>query len=195
MPRTKRICPPGIPLHIVQRGNNRKPCFRHLSDYKSYLDILNIAAKRYGVEIHAYAMMTNHVHLLVTPNYDFSASKTIQFLGRSYVMNFNRKHGRTGTLWEGRFRSAPVESERYLFACYRYIELNPVRAGMVELPEQYQWSSYRANAMGKENLYLSPHPQWISLGNSNISRRAAYRRMFRSPDDDKLYSEIRSWTR
>jgi len=149
MPRPARICVPGIPLHIVQRGNDRQECFRQRGDYLRYLGCLAKSAKQYDARVHAYVLMTNHVHLLITPSHDYSASRMMQNLGRSYVLAFNRIHGRTGTLWEGRFRSFPVTTENYLFACYRYIELNPVWAGIAKSPEEYPWTqSYSPERSG-----------------------------------------------
>ena len=164
MPKPPRICIPGIPLHIVQRGNDRQDCFRQRGDYLRYLGFLAKSAQKYEARVHAYVLMTNHVHLLMTPGHKDSASKMMQNLGRCYVLAFNRIHERTGTLWEGRFRSYPVATENYLFACYRYIELNPVRAGMVESPEEYPWSSFRTNALGAPNAIVPPSAEWIGLG-------------------------------
>lgn len=195
MPRSQRICVPGFPLHIVQRGNNRQPCFHRTGDYRNYLDILGKAAMRYQAQIHAYVLMTNHVHLLITPEQDFSASRMMQYLGRSYVSLFNRIHERTGTLWEGRFRSCVIESETYLFACYRYIELNPVRAGLVKAPEQYIWSSYRSNALGAPNGLLQPRKEWFDLGSTTVDRCRRYRRLFGAEENEEMFSELRARTR
>jgi len=178
MPRPPRTAPSGVPLHIVQRGNNKKPCFLGSPDYCNYLRALATSSKRYEVDIHAYALMTNHVHLLATPRENMSASRMVQQLGREYVQEFNRVHSRSGTLWEGRYRSSPILTDRYLLACYRYIELNPVNAGMVDSPELYRWSSYKTNALGKPNCLIQPHSTWLALGHCDQDRRMAYRHLF-----------------
>ena len=148
MARKPRFNLPGVPQHVIQRGNNRESCFFDAEDYRCYLDALGHASKQCGCAVHAYILMTNHVHLLVTQERRDGVSAMMQSLGRRYVRYINDRHRRTGTLWEGRYKAALVDSERYLLACYRYIELNPVRAGMVELPGRYPWSSYRYNALG-----------------------------------------------
>jgi putative transposase len=145
--------------------------------------------------VHAYALMMNHVHLLVTPSCEKGVSKMMQFLGRSYVLSFNRIHRRSGTLWEGRFRSSCIADDRYLFACYRYIEMNPVNAGIVSTPDEYAWSSYRANALGVPNAVVKPSKSWIALGEDDVIRRQAYRRMFDLPEDATLVAEIRATTK
>lgn len=178
MPRIQRLCVPGIPLHIVQRGNNKQPCFLQTSDYLAYLEAMKHAAARYEADVHAYVLMTNHVHLLVTPHDSESASKMMQHIGRKYVQRFNDEHKRTGTLWEGRFRSSIVDSEKYLLACYRYIELNPVRAGIVAVPDQYPWSSYRVNALGRADELITPRVEWLDLGACMAERCQRYRRLF-----------------
>ena len=192
MPRPARICVPGIPLHIVQRGNDRQKCFRQRGDYLRYLGYLAKSAKQYGAQVHAYVLMTNHVHLLITPIHDYSASRMMQSLGRSYVLAFNRVHERTGTLWEGRFRSFPVTTENYLFACYRYIELNPVRAGIAQSPEEYPWSSYRTNALGAPNAVVQPREEWIGLAHTAKMRCERYQRLFDTVLDECVLAEIRA---
>ncbi len=141
MVRLARLCPPGFPQHIIQRGNNRQPCFGSDKDIGAYANWLAMSADRYGVHIHAWVFMTNHVHLLATPFQEFSVSRMMQFVGRHYVRYYNRAHQRTGTLWEGRFKSCLVQQDVYLLNCYRYIEMNPVRSRMVEHPMDYRWSS------------------------------------------------------
>ena len=178
MPRRPRYSPPGVPLHIVQRGLDRQPCFRAHRDFRVYLNSLQEYASRYDVEIHAYVLMTNHVHLLVSPIVDGAASKMMQQLGRQYVQFFNHVYERTGTLWDGRFKSSLNQSDRYLLACYRYIEMNPVRAGIVRRAHQYRWSSYRANAFGEHDSLLTPHRCWLGLGPDSASRKNAYARLF-----------------
>ena len=178
MPRARRLCVPGIPLHVIQRGNNRKRCFFRPSDYVSYLNTLLYARQRYKVAVHAYVLMTNHVHMLVTPENEDSVSRMMQFLGREYVMQINSAYSRTGTLWEGRFKSSLVDSENYCLTCYKYIELNPVRAGIVQSPADYRWSSFRANALGGRSSIIHPRPEWLKLGNSRRTRCRHYRSLF-----------------
>ena len=148
MARLPRIDMLGIPQHLIQRGNNRGVCFFADEDYVFYLECLNKAAKKYDCSMHAYVLMTNHVHLLVTPETKGGLSVMMQSVGRSYVRYINGHYRRSGTLWEGRYKSSLIESERYLLTCYRYIELNPVRAGMVSFPGDYRWSSYHCHARG-----------------------------------------------
>lgn len=187
MARLPRIVVPGLPLHIIQRGNNRLPVFFTEEDYRYYLDTLTEASHQHGCAVHAYVLMTNHVHLLMTPGAKDSVSYCMQALGRKYVRYINDSYGRTGTLWEGRFKSALVDTERYLLTCYRYIELNPVRANMVTLPGVYQWSSYRSNAMGHHDDLLSPHDKYIELGVDSKMRQQTYRQLFSChADEDKL---------
>ena len=180
MPRIRRSCVPGLPLHIVQRGNNKQLCFHGTPDNLAYLDALKFAALRYGVDVHAYVLMTNHVHLLVTPRDEKGASRMMQHLGRKYVQRFNEVHKRTGTLGEGRFRSSIVDTEAYLLACYRYIELNPVRANMVLLPEEYRWSSFRQNALGQHDEIITSRQEWLDLGKTMAERCSNYRKLFAS---------------
>ncbi len=180
MARLPRLFVPGQPLHVIQRGNNREPIFASDEDYRFYLRCLQEAADAQGLAIHAYVLMTNHVHLLATPETESSLSKTLQSVGRRYVQYFNHTYGRTGTLWEGRYKSTLIESARYLLTCMRYIELNPVRAAaMVQHPGDYPWSSYGANAQGKPDALISPHGLYRRLGRSNEEREAAYRQLFR----------------
>ncbi len=179
MARLPRFFVPGQPLHVIQRGNNREPIFASDEDYRFYLRCLQEAAEAQGLAIHAYVLMTNHVHLLATPETESSLSKTMQSVGRRYVQYFNYTYGRTGTLWEGRYKSTLIESARYLLTCMRYIELNPVRAAMVQHPDDYPWSSYLANAQGKADALISPHALYRKLGRSNEEREAAYRQLFR----------------
>lgn len=148
MARKPRFNLPGVPQHIVQRGNNRQPCFYAEADYCRYLEYLHEAAARNQAAIHAYVLMTNHVHLLATPANPFSITHMVQDLGRKYVRYINRTYGRTGTLWEGRYKASLVDGESYLLSCMRYIEMNPVRAGMVSNPAGYRWSSHQGNACG-----------------------------------------------
>ncbi len=191
MPRRHRLCPPGLPVHVVQRGNNRQVCFASVADMKAYANWLHEGADKFGVDVHAWVFMTNHVHLLLTPHNPDSISRCMQYLGRYYVRYFNYRHRRSGTLFEGRFKSSIVQSRRYLLACQRYIELNPVRAGMVGDPADYTWSSYRAHAFGRTAKMWQPHPEYLALGNTAPSRRSAYRRFFAEQLPAKLITDIR----
>ncbi len=185
MPRRARIYIPGIPYHVVQRGNNREACFLEPENYQFYMALWQDLASRYGVAVHAYCLMTNHVHFLVTPQHSTSISNTMKVVGSRYAQYINRGYRRTGTLWEGRHRASMVQSDRYLLTCYRYIELNPVRAGMVKRPEEYKWSSFGANARNHES-WLTPHPEYLHLGASADQRCRAYRELFTGhiPDED-----------
>ena len=157
MPRKPRISPVGIPQHIIVRGNNRQVCFTNEDDMAFYLSCLKDYSKKHQLQIHAWVLMTNHIHLLCTPNIEGAVSKTMQDVGRLCVYYFNKTYQRTGTLWEGRYKSSLVQTEYYLLALYRYIELNPVRAGMVKDPADYSFSSYQINALGKQSNLCTPH--------------------------------------
>ena len=194
MPRRARLSLPGIPWHIIQRGNNRSVCFFAEEDYRFYLDHLGELAGRFGCAVHAYVLMTNHVHLLLTPRNADSAGLLMKHLGQRYVQYVNRGYRRSGTLWEGRFRSCLTQSEDYVLACYRYIELNPVRAGMVRHPREYRWSSYAANALGKADPLLSAHEEYRRLGRNEEARREAYRELFKAQLDPEVLGQIRGAT-
>lgn len=178
MPRPQRLNIAGIPQHVTQRGNNRNACFFDDIDRLTYLSIACEAAFRRKCLIHAYVLMTNHVHLLVTPCLPDGVSLLMQDIGRKYVRYINGKHQRTGTLWEGRFKSSLVDSTTYCLVCYRYIELNPVRAKMAESPGEYRWSSYHANACGQLDQLITPHEEWLALGKDHIGRFTSYRALF-----------------
>ena len=165
--RGARLSLPGIPWHIIQRGNNRAVCFHAEEDYQFYLHYLKEFAGKFDCAVHAYVLMTNHVHLLLTPARADSAGLLMKHLGQRYVQYINRAYRRSGTLWEGRFRSCLTQSEEYVLACYRYIELNPVRAGMVLKPEDYRWSSYHVNGLGKPNALIAPHDEYRRLGRTD----------------------------
>ena len=194
MPRRARLCLPNVPLHIIQRGNNRQACFSADEDHRRYLEWLQEYAAKNGCVIHAYVLMTNHVHLLVSVAGGGAVGSLMKALGQRYVQYVNRSYRRSGTLWEGRFRSCLVQEEGYLLACQRYIELNPVRAGMVEHPAEYRWSSYRANAQGEADALVKPHPRYEALGRDAASREAAYRELFRYELEPGLVDEIRRAT-
>lgn len=194
MARLPRLFLPGQPIHAIQRGNNREPIFATEEDYRFYIECLAKAATEQGLAIHAYVLMTNHVHLLVTPETEESLSKTMQSVGRRYVQYFNHAYQRSGTLWEGRYKSTLIQSERYLLTCMRYIELNPVRAAMVGHPGDYPWSSYRANALGDENVLLTPHLLYRRLGATPEDRQKAYRQLFRVQIGKEELETIRNAT-
>jgi putative transposase len=194
MPRRARLIAPGLPVHIIQRGNNRSACFYADENYRFYLDHLGELAAMHGCAVHAYCLMTNHVHLLLTPQASDSLGGLMKGLGQRYVQYVNRSYRRSGTLWEGRFRSCLMQDDAYVLACYRYIELNPVRAGMVPHPADYRWSSYRANAQGDADALLTPHALYTSLKPSREGRLAAYREIFRHEFDSGLVDEIRQAT-
>ncbi len=194
MPRRARLVVPGIPWHIIQRGNNRTPCFYAEEDYRRYLHTLREMAERFDCAVHAYVLMTNHVHLLLTPTRKDSAALLMKHLGQRYVQYVNRSYRRSGTLWEGRFRSCLAQNERYALTCYRYIELNPVRAQMVSHPRDYRWSSYRANAEGRPDAVLTPHPDYLALGLRKSDRLASYRELFSAHLEPERIAEIRQAT-
>ncbi|WP_415882107.1 transposase [Neptuniibacter sp. QD34_54] len=191
MPRKLRFMPVGIPQHVIQRGNNRQVCFATEEDFKAYLYWLKKYSCKYSVEIHAWVLMTNHVHILCTPKIESGISKMMQDLGRSYVRYFNYTYKRSGTLWEGRFKSCLVNADEYLLHLHRYIELNPVRACMVDDPADYCWSSYRGNALGVLSHLLTKHSIYLGLGVDGFTRQEAYRAMFRSEVSADLLIDIR----
>ncbi len=194
MARLPRFFVPGVPLHVIQRGNNRTKVFGQIKDYQTYLDWLKESAQAHGCSIHAYVLMTNHVHLLVTPSHQESLPKTLQSLGRRYVQYFNAMYDRTGTLWEGRYRATLIEGEEYFLTCCRYIELNPVRAELVKHPRDYPWSSYHYHAEGKANNLLTAHSLYQRLGRSAEARQQAYRTLFRHHLSGETLDTIREAT-
>ena len=194
MPRRARLSIPGVPWHIIQRGNNRAVCFYAERDYQFCLHYLKEFAEQFGYAVHAYVLVTNPVHLLLTPHRSDSAALLMKHLGQRYVQYINRTYRRSGTLWEGRFRSCLMQSEDYVLACYPYIELNPVRAGMVTKPQDYRWSSYHRNGLGNGNRIITPHDEYRRLGATDEVRHAAYRTLFRDHLDAALVAEIRQST-
>ena len=194
MPRQKRFRIPGIPQHVIQRGNDRQACFFDCSDYQSYLSLLDEAAARHRCEVHAYVLMTNHVHLLATPRVPDGISRMMQAIGRRYVQQINALYGRTGTLWGGRYKATVVGSENYVLTCYRYIELNPVRAGMVAEPGEYRWSSYRCHGLGRLDGNIADHEAYLGLGRTASVRQSAYRKLFREMLGNDEISQIRRST-
>lgn len=195
MPRRARLRLAGVPLHLIQRGNNRTACFFAEDDYALYLRHLGELAREFGCLVHAYVLMTNHVHILLTPEGTDSASLTMKHLGQRYVQYVNRTYRRSGTLWEGRFKSCLTQSESYVLACYRYIELNPVRARMCAHPRDYRWSSYRANAGDGHDPVITAHDEYRRLGATGETRHTAYRRLFEEQLDPMVVEAIRESTR
>ena len=178
MPRKPRFYMPGAPVHAVQRGHNKSAIFFADFDYLEYLRCLKQVSDTCGCAIHAYVQMTNHVHLLMTPEDSTSVSRLFQGLGRHYVRYINETYGLRGSLWEGRYKSTLIQSQTYLLICQRYIEMNPVRAGLVDHPAKYRWSSYSANALGVSNSILSKHAEYQLLGRSPEDRQSTYRGLF-----------------
>ena len=194
MARLPRFVIPGQPQHVILRGNNRTEIFCSDADRKFYLEKLQLACDTHGCDVHAYVLMTNHVHLLITPHEEQSLSKAMQMLGRYYVQHYNYSYQRTGTLWEGRYKATLIDSETYLLTCMRYIELNPVRANMVPHPSEHPWSSYRCNALGQPNELVKPHLEYRRLGGTNEERQAAYRQLFKYRIPENSIAEIREAT-
>lgn len=194
MARMARLYVPGCAQHVIQRGNDRAACFHQRNDYLRYLEYLQSAAELHAVAIHAYVLMTNHVHLLLTPDDAGACGRMMQSLGRRYVRYFNNAHGRTGTLWEGRYKSTLVDTDSYFFTVCRYIELNPVRAGIVQRPQDYPWSSYLWNAQGETCSLLTPHPLYVNLGQDPEDRQRCYRAMFDQCMPEALIEELRRAT-
>ena len=191
MARQPRHFVPKIPVHLIQRGNNRQVCFYAQRDYIVYLGKLLESSLAHNVAIHSFVLMTNHVHLLCTPHSKEGLSQMMQALGRYYVRFINSTYGRTGTLWEGRFKASMIDSDAYLLTVSRYIELNPVRANMVAHPAEYPWSSYRHNTAGKRMKLISPHDLYSRLGRNPEERQAAYRSLFSQQIPGYTLEEIR----
>jgi putative transposase len=207
MPRKPRFFIPDQPVHLVKRGHNRDPIVARKADYKYFVECLAFACRKYGVALHAWVLMTNHIHLLASPDSEDSLPKMMQHLGGHYARYFNKYYRRTGSPWEGRYKTSLIDSDAYLLKCYRYIELNPVRAGMVEHPHQYPWSSYGENAYGdasfsisgdsvrlqpdtKKNM-LTPHPVYLTLSRDDQQRYVRYRDLFYDELDRKTVVQIR----
>ena len=191
MPRKPRYYLAGVPCHVIQRGHNREPCFSSPEDFRYYLQCLREACLKHAVAVHAYVLMTNHVHLLMTPETPDGISRVLQTVGRRYVQYVNVSYRRSGTLWEGRHKASLIDSEHYLMCCYRYIELNPVRAGMVRTPADYPWSSFQANAHGKGDQLTHPHEVYQGLGKTDADRQRAYRELFRQRPDPADMQSLR----
>ena len=192
MARHPRLELAGVPLHVIQRGVNRSACFFTDIDRRFYLKCLAKYAGRRGCAIHAYVLMSNHVHLLLTPERKGAAAAMLQDIGRTYVRTINSLHGRSGTLWDGRFKSSLVDSENYLLACHRYIELNPVRAGMANHPADYPWSSYSHYALGRDNPLLTEHEPYRALATERAGRRVAFAGLADEPLKPDVVEAIRA---
>ncbi|WP_333608591.1 transposase [Arsukibacterium sp.] len=192
MARLPRVHLAGVPEHVIQRGNNRQVCFVCDDDFAAYANWLKEYSQAYGVHIHAWVLMTNHVHLLCTASDSSGISVMMQSVGRQYVRYFNRTYQRSGTLWEGRFKSCLVQEERYVMMLYRYIELNPVRAGMVLSPADYKWSSYAMNGLGKHSDLCQAHACYLAMADTAVERQQAYRDLCSSGISDDMLVDIRS---
>ncbi len=174
MPRRPREYIEGMPYHIFQRGNNREPCFVCVDDYIHYLELWQKCSRHYRVNVHAYCLMTNHIHFIISSNRKNSISTLMQVVGSRYAYHFNRMYSRTGTLWEGRHKSSLIDSSSYLLSCYRYVEMNPIRAGMVDRPEEYKWSSFGVNGFGDPS-WLILHDEYLDLGSTRETQCKNYR--------------------
>lgn len=194
MPRRPRIDLPGNPQHIIQRGVDRQPVFFSDDDCSFYLDWLGTYSQKRGVFLHAYCLMTNHVHLVLTAPTAAELGGLMQDMGRRYVQHVNRTCQRSGGLWQGRYKSSYIQTEHYLLTCQRYVEFNPVRADMVKAPGEYRWSSYCANALGEANPLITPHYEYQSLGASQEKRQQAYRELFVAQVDAPDWMLIRAAT-
>lgn len=194
MARPPRLVVPDVALHIRHRGVNRQDCFRADADRLVYLSRLRELVAATRCALHAYCLMTNHVHLLLTPPDEGACATLMRELGQCYVQYFNRRYGRTGTLWEGRFRSCLVDSARYVLGCYRYVEMNPVEAGMVSSPLAYPWSSHAENIGARPPAMLTAHAEYAALASTADARRAAYRALFSGPQDREFLDAIRDAT-
>lgn len=190
MPRKPRMFRAGVPCHVIQRGNNRSVCFYEPENYLFYLECLAVSCQKYHVDLHAYVLMTNHIHLLMTPQDENGVSAVMQSIGRKYVQYINRALRRSGTLFEGRFKASLVQVDQYFLACMRYIELNPVRAKMVTHPKDYPWSSYHVNVGIKPRKLLSPHPSYLALGQCLDTCKAQYQAMFSNELDKATVTKI-----
>jgi putative transposase len=194
MARPPRLFLPGYSVHVVQRGNNRGDIFRAPVDREAFLFALGAAAARHLADVHAYVLMTNHVHLILTPRLEDSCARTMQAVGRHYVPYFNRRYQRTGGLFEGRYRLTTIHSEEYWFNCVRYVETNPVRAGLATDPADYKWSSYHVHASGHSDPMVSPHPSFDRLGRVPEERQLAWRTICAVPLPPNEVDRIRTAT-
>lgn len=191
MARPPRIQIADLTQHIINRGNNRCDIFRADEDYRFFLFALRDASVRHRLDVHSYALMTNHFHVVATPRAANGLSKAMQVIGTRYVAYFNRRYARTGRLFEGPYKSSVIGTESYWFTCMRYVELNPVRAGLVSHPGDYRWSSYRSNALGGPDPLIAPHVLYASLGASAADRQQSWRELCREAIPSEELFEIR----
>jgi putative transposase len=191
MPRRARLAIPDVPLHIIQRGVNRCAVFMDADDYRHYLKLLRQASEKHGIDVHAYVLMGNHTHLLVTSHESGAISAAMHRLGQCYVQAFNHRHRRTGTLWDGRFKSCLVDTDSYLLTVYRYIELNPVRAAMIDRPDDYPWSSAQGNLGIRADPALTPHPVFRALAADRRKRARVYAKWLMQGSREAELAEIR----
>ena len=194
MARHPRLIVPGVALHIYQRGNDRQDCFREDSDRLVYLSGLGEYCRRWQCALHAYCLMTNHVHLMLTPAHEDAPALVMRDLGRLYVRYFNDRHSRTGSLWEGRFHSCLIDSARYALGCQRYIDLNPVRAGMVPSVDAYPWSSYAGHSGARSDPLLTPHAEYLAISDDESRRHVAYAALCREAEEPEFLAAIRDAT-
>ncbi|MGO4378501.1 transposase [Pseudoduganella sp. RAF53_2] len=194
MPRQPRHFPAGSCMHIVQRGDNRRTCFHSENDRRHYVSLLDKYSKASGCLIHAYVLMSNHVHLLVTVQELNAQSWMMKAISQCAAHRLHCLRGESGTMWDGRYKAARVEAEDYLLLCQRYIELNPVRAGMVQYPGHYRWSSYNCNAEGRRNDVITPHEVYLRLGREARQRQMAYQALFDIPYSESDLERIRGAT-
>jgi putative transposase len=194
MARLPRFAAPGQPQHVIQRGTNRSPLFVTTHDYLLFRECLLSAIRRYECRIHAYVLMTNHVHLLMASDRVGAIGRVMQSVGGRYVRYFNDRYDRSGTLWEGRYRATVIDTEQYLFTCYRYIEENPVRAALVKHPADYRWSSHSANAFGAEDVLVTAHERYVALGSTSSTRQNAYSALFRAALEPSIIANVRDAT-
>ena len=194
MPRRARYELPDVPQHVIQRGVDRQPVFFRDDDCKCYLDWLGDYASKREIAVHAYCLMTNHIHLLLSAPSSGELGGLMQDMGRRYVQYVNRTYRRSGGLWQGRYKSGYIQTERYLLSCMRYVELNPVRTNLVKSPGEYRWSSYRANALGEADRLVKPHGEYLALGTTPESRQEVYRELFVTEFDDPAWLLIRTAT-
>lgn len=190
MARTARLVVPNQPHHIIQRGNDGQMIFRDVDDCLAFLVWLREASKHFKVAIHAYVLMGNHLHLLASPSDAAGLGRMMQWVGRFYVPYFNRKYGRAGTLWQGRFKTSVIESEQYFMLCSRYIEMNPVRAGLVSHPSEYRWSSYAHHVGDKPDALIADHPLYWALGNTPFEREAAYTQLMSQTVSQEVFDNL-----
>lgn len=194
MPRARRMCQPGVLQHVLQKGNNRQTVFLDTEDYQQFLRILRETAQQFDVKIHAYVLLPGHFHIMLTPNTAYGLSLSMQALGRRYVSYFNHKYERTGTLWEGRFKSTMVQAQRHLLNCCQWLDAHPVRYGLADSVEEYRWSSYHSLGLGEDDVLLTPHPVYQALGDAPGNRQARYRERARLPLNDTFGGDLLACT-